>query len=78
MNELVTGVRANAPGAIIKDDLGKTFRLTAPMGILLEWHDRMRAGVIDDPPAILHVLGHITTPHGIGVGPGAWFVTNLP
>lgn len=78
MNELVTGKRANAPGAIIQDDLGATHGLTAPIGLLLEWQHDMCGGVLDMPPAILHILGYITTPTGIGVGPGAWFVTNVP
>lgn len=78
MMRLVSGRCANAPGAIIQDDLGAMYGLTAPLGLLLEWHHDMRGGVLDTPPAVLHVLGHITVPIGIGVGPGAWFVTNVP
>lgn len=78
MTQLVQGRPANTPGAIIQDDLGATHGLTGPIGVLLEWQDAMAGGVLDMPPAILHVCGYITTPLGIGVGPGAWFVTNVP
>ena len=78
MSELVTGGRANAPGAIIQDDLGATHGLTSPVGMLLEWHERMHAETLSDPPAILSLFGRVCSPLDIGVGPGAWFVTNVP
>lgn len=74
----MTGRLANAPGAIIQDDRCATHGLTSPVGMLLEWHERMHAGTLADPPAILSLRGRVCSPLGIGVGPGAWFVTNVP
>jgi hypothetical protein len=78
VNELVSGRRANAPGGIIQDDLGASHDLTSPIGMLLEWHERPPAGTLSDSPAILNLFGEVCSPFDIGVGPGAWFVTNLP
>ena len=77
MSDIVTGRRANTPGAIIQDDLGESYGLTGPLGLLLEWHQQMNVEVVSWPPLILTVHGTISSPFGIGVFPGAWRVSNI-
>lgn len=78
MNDLVIGRAANAPGAIIQDDLGATFGLTEPIGMLLAWQSGSDQGGVYDAHVILEMHGRLCSPWHIGVGPGAWFVTNVP